>query len=154
MNESCSNIYQIARNYAGLTQGEAIVHLHICLRTLQAYESSSKKKIAEDNVLRKMIETYQTPWLAYQHARYASNVVAEYLPDLDLTDIAKSVLKFQKEVGDLKKINPDMIDIASDGVIEEHEEERWIKVEKEVSEVASASLRLLFSKQFVSDVKV
>lgn len=101
-----------------------------------------------------MIETYKTPWLAYEHARYSSDVVAEYFPALDLTDIARSVLRFQKEIGDIKKINPDMIDIASDGVIEEHEEERWIKVEKEVSEVASASLRLLFSKQFVNGVKV
>lgn len=53
MNKSYSNIYQEARNYAGLTQKEAIVHLHICLRTLQDYESSSKKKIVEDSVLRK-----------------------------------------------------------------------------------------------------
>lgn len=139
----CKNIYQTARNIAGYTQQQAAELLHISIRSLADYESG--KTVPPDNIVCSMMNTYSTPWLGYQYLQTSNEVGQIALPSLKVTDIAKAVLKLQKEMNDVKNINSEMIDIACDGIIHDHEVERWEVVKKEVREVISASLTVMYA---------
>ncbi|WP_130807673.1 helix-turn-helix domain-containing protein [Senegalia massiliensis] len=142
------NLYKIARKSTNLTQDIASEFLDISRDSLSAYERGIT--VAPDKVVCKMIEVYGTSWLAYEHLRTSTEVGRRYLPKIHYSDIAKSVLKFQKEVGDLDRVNSDMISIACDGVIDHHESDRWTSITKEIEEVAGAALSLIFTKEKTS----
>lgn len=144
MQARCENIYKIARKSAGLTQIQAAELINVSVRSLADYETG--KTIPPDDVVAAMVEAYQAPWLAYQHLKESSELGRRYLPDIDFSDLARAVLRFQKEVGDLKEVNGELIEIACDGQISEHEKPTWQKVAKEIKEVVSAAFAILFAE--------
>lgn len=145
MDSGYQNIYQKARNYAGLTQLVASELLYISPKSLANYEAG--KTVPPCEVVCKMVEIYGTKWLAYKHLRQSTLVGSKFLPSIDLLDVAdlpKSVLKLQKEVGDVVNVKNNMIEVAVDGEIEEHEEDTWSLVTKEINEMVGAGLGVLF----------
>lgn len=145
MDSGYQNIYQKARNYANLTQLVASELLNVSPKSLANYES--EKTVPPCEVVCKMVEIYGTKWLAYKHLRQSSLVGSKFLPSLDLLDVSdlpKSVLKLQKEVGDVVGVKDNMIDVAVDGEIQEHEEDMWSLVTKEINEMVGAGLGVLF----------
>lgn len=148
MHNKCTNIYKFARSNTSLTQREAAEKMFISLRSIADYETN--KTTPPDDVVCMMVEVYNTSWLAYEHLRTSTEVGRKHLPKIHHSDIAKSVLKFQKEVNDLENISSDMITIACDGIIETHERNRWDEVTKEIEEVAGAALSLIFTQKKTS----
>lgn len=134
MNESCRNIYQLARNVAGLTQLEAAERLNVSVRALGNYELGNT--VPHGDIVADMAEIYGAKWLGYEHLRQSTKLGRQILPAIDITDIAKSVLVLQKESGDVEDVKSCMIKIACDGKIDKHEEDRWDEVTKEVFEMA------------------
>lgn len=145
MNKGCGNIYQIARKAAGMTQEQASELLHVSTRSLAEYEAG--RTVPGCDTVCGMITVYDAQWLGYQHLKSSTEVGRRFLPDIEFADLAKSVLRLQKEVADVNKINNDMIQVACDGVVESHEEETWNQVTKEVKEMAGAALAVVFSKK-------
>lgn len=144
MNESCRNIYQIARNVAGLTQLDAAEKLNVSVRALSNYESGST--VPHSDIVADMSEVYETRWLGYEHLRKSSNLGMNILPEIDFSDIAKSVLVLQKESSDVESVKNCMINIACDNKVDDHETHRWSEVTKEVRELAGAALSVVFSR--------
>ncbi len=144
MNESCRNIYQLARNVAGLTQIEAAELLSVSLRTLGGYEALNP--IPHSDIVHAMVEIYGTKWLGYEHLRLSTQLGKQVLPPINIDDIAKSVLVLQKESSDVEEVKNCMVKIACDGKIDKHEEIRWDEVTKEVFEMAGAALSVVFSR--------
>ncbi|CAK7067157.1 hypothetical protein [Tissierella sp.] len=144
MNESCRNIYQLARNVAGLTQIEAAELLSVSLRTLGGYEALNP--IPHSDIVHAMVEIYGTKWLGYEHLRLSTQLGKQVLPPINIDDIAKSVLVLQKESSDVEEVKNCMVKIACDGKIDKHEERRWDEVTKEVFEMAGAALSVVFSR--------
>lgn len=143
MTGCCGNIYKNARRVAGLTQEQAAEMLFISVRSVAEYEAG--RIIPPDDVVCRMIELYRARHLAYLHLKNSSEVGRRYLPDLDIVDLPRSVLRLQKEVKDVTDINPDIVDVACDGIIGEHEHHIWMRVEKELTEMVSAGLSVIFS---------
>lgn len=143
MQKSCRNIYKTCREVAGFTQEHAAELLAISTRTLADYETG--KRIPGDDLVCNMVEIYETDWLGYQHLKQ-TEVGRKYLPEIECSDLAKSVLKLQKEVNDLQLVSPDMIAIACDGVVEGCKEERWNRVVEEINDMAGAALAVVFSR--------
>ncbi|ABB14410.1 helix-turn-helix domain-containing protein [Carboxydothermus hydrogenoformans] len=143
MKGDCSNIYKIARKNAGLTQEEAAEMLYVSVRSLADYESG--KTIPPDDVVERMIEIYDAKYLAYMHLKNSTKIGRRYLPDISLNDISRAVLKLQKELNDVEKINPEIIEIICDGEIDEDEKPRWQRITKEINEMAGAALTVVFS---------
>ena len=139
------NIYKTARQSAGFTQEQAAELLHLSIRSLSDYEGG--KTIPGDDIVCGMIETYKTEWLGYEHLKRSAEVGQRYLPDIDLTDLAKSVLRLQKEVADVVQVNPDMVEVACDGIVDGHEEEKWQTITKEINDMAGAALAVGFSQK-------
>lgn len=144
MNERYRNIYQFARNIAGLTQEVASKKLNISVRSLIDYETD--KTIPNADVVKDMARLYKTNWLGYEHLRLSSELGKDILPPIDFSDIAKSVLVLQKESSDVDEVKNCMIKIACDSRIDKHEENRWNEVTKEVFEMAGAALSVVFSR--------
>jgi len=144
MQRTCRNIYQIARHTAGITQLIAAEYLNISVRSLADYESN--RTIPGDDIVCCMIKTYRAKWLGYMHLKQNTLIGRLYLPDVEFSDMAKSVLRLQKEMNDLNKINSSMIEIACDGIVDKYEEQKWERITKEVDDVAGAAMALVFSK--------
>lgn len=138
------NIYQIARESTGLTQEKASEYMDISVDSLRAYEGG--KRIPPDHIVIKMIEVYDTQYLAYQHLKTSDEVGKTYLPNIEIKDLPLAILRLQKEVNDFLKLKDEMIDITSDGVIDEHEKVRWDSIMKELNDVADAIMTLKFAK--------
>lgn len=138
------NIYQIARESTGLTQEKASEYLDISVDSLRAYEGD--KRTPPDHVVIKMIEVYDTQYLAYQHMRTRDDVGKSFLPNVEIKDLPAAMLRLQKEVNDFMKLRDEMIDITCDGVIDENERERWDIILKELNDVADAIMTLRFAK--------
>lgn len=143
MKKHFKTIYKIARENAGLTQEKAAELLAVSTRWLAEYESG--RAPVPDEIVCKMVEIYDAPWLAYQHLKQSTKIGRKFLPDIEILDVARAVLKFKKEVQDIEKLDKDMIEIACDGVIDTHEK-RWQEIKKEVSEVISAAIALMLSE--------
>jgi transcriptional regulator with XRE-family HTH domain len=145
MQRKRENIYKIARKYAGLTREKAAEQICCSVRSLADYETGVT--VPKDDIVCAMVQAYGTEWLAYQHLKQNSEIGRRYLPEINISDLAKSVLRLQKEVRDLDYVNDDMIDIACDGEIHHTEKDRWASVTKEIDEMAGAALAVLFSVQ-------
>lgn len=143
MKRTYRNIYQATRKNTGFSREYAAGMLNVSVRSLADYESG--KTIPPDDVVCNMIEIYNSKALAYLHLKCSSEVGRRYLPDIHESDLAQSVLRLHKEVDDLKLVNSDMIEIACDGAVENHEKQRWNNVTKEVNEIAGAALSLIFT---------
>jgi len=144
MRRRFKTIYKTAREKAGLTQERAAELLCVSTRWLGEYEAG--RAPVPDEIVCRMAEIYDAPWLAYQHLKHATEIGKKFLPDIDILDIARAVLRFKKEIRDLEKIDSDMLEIACDGTVDESELSRWKNVEKEVDEVISAAFALIFAE--------
>lgn len=144
MKQHCENIYKTARRDAGMTQEQAAEQLYISVRSLAEYEAG--RTTPPDDVVCRMIDVYGDRSLAYMHLKNSTEVGRRFLPDLHILDLPRSVLKLQKEVKDVTDINPEIVDVACDGEIEEHEHETWQNIEKELMEMVGAGLSVVFAR--------
>ncbi|MDI3312026.1 MAG: helix-turn-helix transcriptional regulator [Thermoanaerobacterium sp.] len=144
MNKRCENIYKTARKNAGMTQEEAAGLLFISSRALTDYETG--RTIPSDETVCRMIEIYHAPWLGYQHLKQSTEVGRRFLPDLNISDLARSILKLQKEIKDVENINNDLIEIGCDGIIDDTEKDKWALATKEIDEMAGAALSVIFAR--------
>lgn len=144
MKGSYRTIYQMARNSANLTQLEASELLHISVRTLGGYETGVI--VPHGDTVFKMVNIYDSKWLGYEHLRQSTEVGSQCLPEINIKDLAQSVLALQKESTDVENLKSCMIEIASNSRVDDHQAERWKEVTKEVFEMAGAALSVVFSK--------
>ncbi|NLU53428.1 MAG: transcriptional regulator [Clostridiaceae bacterium] len=144
MQHEYTNIYKSARKNAGLTQEEAAEQLFISVRSLTEYESG--RTTPPDDVVCRMVEIYKAKYLAYLHLKNSTEVGRRFLPDLHIMDLPRSVLRLQKEVKDVTDIHPEIVDVACDGTIEEHEQKTWQDIEKELLEMVGAGLSVVFAR--------
>lgn len=138
------NIYQIAREGAELTQEKASEFIDISVDSLRAYEGG--KRIPPDKVVIKMIEIYDTQYLAYQYLKTRDEVGREYLPSIVIKELPSAILKLQKEINDFLKLEDTMINIGCDGKIKEEEIPKWNEIIKELDDVVEAIMSLKFAK--------
>ena len=137
------NIYQIARETSGLTQERAAELFNISVESLRAYETD--RRIPQDSTVLKMIEVYNTPFLAMQHLR-KSALGEKYIPEIQPKDLATAVLTFLNECSDLENMKTLMIKISADNKIDDWEKEEWEHVMQEINGIISAAITLRFVK--------
>lgn len=147
MNGRYRSIYQLARNNAGLTQEQAAELLHISVRSLADYESGVT--VPNGDIVHDMVDIYGAKWLGYEHLRLSTKVGQRCLPEINITDLAQSVLSLQKESTDVENVKPCMIKIASNGRVDDHEVQRWEEVTKEILEMAGAALSVVYHKEVI-----
>ena len=144
MAQNHRNIYQIARENKGFTQEKSAELMDISVDSLRAYEGG--KRIPPTYVVLKMVELYDFQYLAYQHLKISDAVGNKYLPELQIKDLAQSVLAFLDECEDLEKIRKLMVKIAKDNQIDENEKHDWENIIKKINGMVSTGMALIFIK--------
>ena len=145
MKKRCKNIYKTSRDIAGMNQEVAAEHLYISSRSLSDYETG--RTIPGDDIVCRMIETYNAPELAYLHLKQNTEVGRRYLPDICLDELPRAVLRLQKESRDMRMIEGDLISIACDGEVDCTEQSMWGKTKTELQELVGAALAVLFTRK-------
>lgn len=145
MKTDCKSIYKWYREAASFTQDNAADKLHVSTRSLSDYEGG--KTIPGDDVVCAMVELYRAPDLAYLHLKTNTEVGKRYLPDLHLDELPRAVLRLQKESRDMQAIEPELISIACDGVVDRQEAPMWERAKVEVHDLAGAALAVLFARK-------
>jgi transcriptional regulator with XRE-family HTH domain len=145
MDKEYRNIYQIARESAGLTQEKASELMDICVESLRAYEGS--RRIPPDHIVIKMIEIYNTQYLAYQHLKTSAEVGRKYLPNIEIKDLPASILRLHTEIKDYIDREDLLMEIGSDGKVSEGEACDFKRICKEVDDILEAIYTFKFSKQ-------
>lgn len=145
MRTDCTNIYKSSRRDAGFTQERAVEELFISIRSLADYESG--KTVPNDDVVCGMVELYQSPELAYLHLKHNTEVGRKYLPALHLDELPKAVLRLQKESREMQEIEPELISIACDGIVDRQELPNWERAKVELQDLAGAALAVIFTRK-------
>lgn len=145
MQNGANNIYRRCRVDARYTREAAAEMISVSVRSLADYEAG--RTVPGDDIVCKMIEVYGAPELPYLHLKHNTEVGRRYLPDLFLDELPKSVLRFQRINRGARAIEPDLVDIACDGVIEQEEIPAWNKAKTELNDLVAVTLALLFHPQ-------
>lgn len=138
------NIYQIARDSKGITQEKAAELINISVESLRAYEYD--KRIPPNKIVFKMIEIYDSQYLAFQHLKESSEIGQKYLPEIEERNISLAVLNLLKELKDVENCEDKIILLASDGIISEDEKEQWNFILKQADNLLNAIMTLKFAK--------
>lgn len=136
MSPEYRNIYQIARESAGITQERAAELINVSVESVRAYESG--RRIPPDDVVIHMIEVYNAQYLAYQHLKTSAEVGRRYLPDIEIKDLPAAILKLEKEVSDFLKCQDELINITYDGAITADELPRYNQILHELDDITAA----------------
>lgn len=140
MKDNSRNIYQAARMAAGMTQERAAELLGCSVRTIAAYEQD--ERIPFYDTVARMIDVYQTPFLAVQHLRANAELARQVLPEVQPSSLPQAFLHLQKEMNDFLKLRDEMLDIVEDGVIDDAERPRWNAIVKELNDICQAVVAL------------
>lgn len=137
------NIYQLARESAGYTQEKSAEILGISVESLRAYECD--KRIPPDKAVIKMIEIYDTQYLAYQHLKKAElgNI---YIPEIKIMDLPSAILKLLNSVNCFLKRKDELIEISADGIIDKSEVLSYKEILKDLDDITNAVMTLKFVK--------
>lgn len=142
MSQNNGNIYQIARQSAGFTQERAAELIGTSIESLRAYEGDGR--IPPGKLVLKMIEVYNTQFLAYQHMKLNEDVGSKFLPVIEMKDLPSAVLVLQKEVNDYLKKQDKLVNIGCDGKITKDELTEWQSIIKELDDIMKAIYTLKF----------
>lgn len=126
MQQSCRNIYQAARESAGRTQEAAAEQLACSVRSLCDYEGNVR--VPPDDIVVRMVQVYDTQYLAYQHLIHSQQAAASVLPHITVVGIAEATLGFLAEYNDLEEVAHDLMRIAADGVVDDEERPRFERI--------------------------
>lgn len=139
------NIYQKSREAAGITQEKAAELIDISVESLRAYENG--RRIPQSSTVVRMVDIYNTQFLAYQHLKHSDSIAQNLLPDITEKGLAEAVLTLIKEIRDVESLIPTLVEIASDGVIRENERCAWNKIKKEFGDVIKSYYCMVISNQ-------
>lgn len=134
MDKQGKNMYQLCRQFAGLTQEAAIERLPCSLSSLQKYEAENRQ--VPDDIVGAMAVAYGVPMLAIWHLK-ETNPLGKYLPEVVMPttvgDMGFSV--FQAREGASRALSM-VSSLLEDGKItedEHHDGERLSGTLKDIS---------------------
>ena len=134
------NIYQTARERAGMTQEAASDRLYISTESLRMYETGRRRP--SDEMVTMMAELYRDRALAYRHLK--TSPAGQILPEVSEQSLEQCAMR----CSDCCAILPGedrvetLLEIAEDGIIDEHERPVYNSIMGDLREIVAASLSL------------
>lgn len=136
------NIYQAARESAGLTQEAAADKLYISTESLRMYETGRRRP--SDEMVVMMADLYRDTALVYQHLKSspAGNVLPE-LVERSLPECAMRLFRLLHQFAREERVET-LLEIAEDGVIDTQERPVYDRIMAELREIVSIAVCLSF----------
>lgn len=146
MSETGMNIYGRYRRAAGLTQERAAELLGCAVRTLANWERDVNTP--PDSMVVRMADVYQAPTIAIEHLRCTTMLARDILPVVKIVPLSQAVCGLIAAVRSFMEGDCDwaLLDIASDGAVDELEEKEFTRLIEELDRIVQAALTLKFSK--------
>lgn len=119
MNQEFANLCSIARKNSGYSQEDVAEIFGVSVRSISDYENA--KTPVPDDIVAKMIRVYDALWLGYVHLSMNTKVGALILPDVEMKELASSILNLQVQMKKANDIQYDIAEVGSDNKIELHE---------------------------------
>lgn len=141
MHEEYPNLYQRARKATYLTQEEAAERLGISPESLKQYESG--RRVPPDNVVARMVEVYDLPWLALEHSRATDRLGV--LPKVEAKPLPVATIALTNRLRDATDRIGGLLRIAEDGVIDETERPEFEAIVAELRETIAAAYQVIYS---------
>lgn len=139
------NIYQTAREAAGITQERAAELIGLSVESIRSYET--EKRVPSDETVIKMIEIYNANYLAYQHLKHKSMVGNAILPDVLEIPLSQAALQMINEMNEFIQCEPEIIRITMDGIIDTNEELSWVDIIQKCQRLCKAVLTLQYARK-------
>jgi transcriptional regulator with XRE-family HTH domain len=149
MSRKCGDLFKAARLRAGLKRDPAAEELHIGVRTLDAYESTSEDNEPDMDMIRRMCILYKDPSLARQYIKRSD--IGEFFPEVvdvqgDET-FQGSTLNAVDKISTAYESVRKLIHIASDGKVNPNETDQWAQVQNLLEEMLTAVTTLIVVKK-------
>lgn len=149
MSRKCGELFKTARLRAGLKRDPAAEELHIGVRTLDAYESTSEDNEPDMDMIRRMCILYKDPSLARQYIKRSD--IGEFFPEIvDVQDdetFQGSTLNAVDKISTVYENVRQLIHIASDGKVNPNETDQWAQVQQLLEEMLTAVTTLIVVKK-------
>lgn len=139
------NIYQLARESAGLTQEAASDQLYISTESLRMYETGRRRPSDEMAVM--MADAYHDEALVYRHIK--ASPVGRVLPDLterSLQECTMRLFRLLRKFVREQRVET-LLEIAEDGIIDAQERPVYNEIMKDLREIVEAVIAIFFTSE-------
>lgn len=143
MNKEQQNIYARARAASGLSQEAAAEALELSTRSVADYEAG--RVVPNRGTVRTMVETYSTPWLAYEHL-YAETQPLDVLPPIRVQELPTATITLRNRLKGAATRLDELLEIAEDGDVDETERLAFECIRAELLSVIAAVYQVIFAK--------
>ena len=131
------NIYQICREEMELTREKASELLETISADRIEKIESGKSLPHPDEVVR-MSDCYKMPNLCNQFCAKECPIGQEYVPEVSMKELSQITLEMLASLNSVEKKKERLIEIVSDGKIEEDEYTDFIKIQDELEKISLA----------------
>ena len=134
------NIYQTARERAGMTQEAASDRLYISTESLRMYETGRRRP--SDEMVVMMAELYRDRALAYRHLK--ASPAGQILPEVSEQSLEQCTMQLFRLLRNFAREGrvETLLEIAEDGIIDDRERPIYNSIMGELREIVAASLSL------------
>ena len=142
MHPEYPNLYQRARKATYFTQEQAAEQLGLSSESLKQYESG--RRVPPDDVVARMVEVYNLPWLALEHSRATDRLGV--LPKVEAKPLPVATIALTNRLREATdRIVGGLLRIAEDGVIDESERPEFDAIVTELRETIAAAYQVIYS---------
>lgn len=148
------NIYQLTREEQNLTR-DAASELMKFVSSDRIEKIESEKSLPHPDEILAMAEAYKSPRLCNYFCSHECPIGQEFIPEIEIKDLTRITLEMLASLNAMDKAKNRLIEIASDGIIDENEYEDFSKIQKQLSQISMAvdSLQLWVNKT-IADGKI
>lgn len=155
MSKGNQNLYQISRKRANFTQEQAAEALDVSIESIRAWEGGQRVPAAD--IVDLMVIAYNDPALSVRHMWAVSNAARVAIPNFEPGQpLPQAAVHLISLLGNFQLAHRhlDLMKIAANGRVDEHEEGEFLNILDEMREIETAILALRYSdKGRVSDDK-
>ncbi len=128
-------IYQLKREELGLSREKAAELLQYLTPERIERIESGKSNVHPDEVML-MAEKYQSPHLCNYYCANECEIGRHYVPEIKTKELSQIVLEMLASLNSMQRKQERLIEITSDGVIEEAEFQDFLTIQKELEKIS------------------
>ncbi len=147
-------IYQIRREELGLSREKAS-ELLVSMSPERIEKIESEKVFPHPDEILIMADKYKMPNLCNYYCANECPIGRQYVPEVKIKDLSQIVLEMVASLNSINKKQERLIEITSDGVIDEEEIKDFIRIQDELEKISITVETLqLWSEQMLADNKI
>lgn len=144
------NVYQLAREEAGLTRSNASEMTYLSESVIEKIEYGTTKP--DPDAVVAMAKAYKKPELCNYYCSHECAIGDAYVPEVRVSNLSEIVLHMLASLNSLEKQKDRLIEITVDGSVTNDEMQDFVKIQKMLDQISLAAdaMRLWVEKSIAS----